>query len=69
MSWLGAPEAAEAGLLCFAREPRFVFAANLGAIPVPVPPHREILLASGPVPDGTLGVQVALSLTVAGPVT
>jgi alpha-glucosidase len=60
MSWL---QDAQAGLLCFAREPGFVFAANLGASPVPVPPHREILLASGPVPDGTLPPDTAVWLS------
>jgi alpha-glucosidase len=48
MRWLdGADQAA--GLLCFAREPGFVFAANLGPdanTAAPLPPHREILLAS-----------------------
>ena len=32
----------------FAREPGFVFTANLGPAPVPLPGHREILLASEP---------------------
>ena len=45
LRWLDARD----GLLCFAREPGFVFAANLGAAPAPLPAHREILLASGPV--------------------
>jgi alpha-glucosidase len=43
MRWLDAPDDA----LVFARDPGFVFAANLGAAPVPLPPHREVLLASG----------------------
>ncbi len=42
------------GLLCFAREPGFVLAANLGAAPAPLPAHREILLASGPVTGDSL---------------
>jgi alpha-glucosidase len=50
MRWLdGQP-----GLLCFAREPGFIFAANLREGPkgpAPLPPHREILLASEPI-DG-----------------
>jgi alpha-glucosidase len=43
MRWLDAPDDA----LVFARDPGFVFAANLGVAPVPLPPHREVLLASG----------------------
>jgi alpha-glucosidase len=52
MRWLPSPE----GTLVFARDPGFVFAANLGSspVPVPLPSHREILLTSGPVRDGTL---------------
>jgi alpha-glucosidase len=42
MRWLDAPPDA----LFFARDPGFVFAANLGAAPAPLPPHREVLLAS-----------------------
>jgi alpha-glucosidase len=48
MRWLdGQPD-----LLWFAREPGFIFAANLGESPAPLPPHREILLASEPI-DGS----------------
>jgi alpha-glucosidase len=58
MSWL---EAAP-GMLCFTREPGFVFAANLGAAPAQLPPHREVLLASGPVSDGKLLADTAVWL-------
>ena len=51
LRWLG-PD--EGGLLCFAREPGFVLAANLGPAPVPLPAHREVLLTSGPVTGGSL---------------
>ena len=51
LRWLG-PDAG--GLLCFAREPGFILAANLGAAPVPLPAHREVLLTSGPVTGGSL---------------
>ena len=44
----------DGGLLCFAREPGFALAANLGPAPVPLPAHRDVLLASGPVPGGSL---------------
>jgi alpha-glucosidase len=47
MRWLPGPDDA----LLFARDPGFVFAANLGAAPLRLPPHREILLASGPLTD------------------
>jgi alpha-glucosidase len=39
-------------LLCFARDPGFVLAVNFGPVPVPLPAHREILLASGPIASG-----------------
>jgi len=48
MRWLKAPDDA----LFFAREPGFVFAANLGATPVALPPHTEVLVASGPLDSG-----------------
>jgi alpha-glucosidase len=52
---------APAGVLHFRRDPGFEFFANLGSVPLPVPPHREVLLASDPafpshpvsVPPGT----------------
>jgi alpha-glucosidase len=65
LRWLDEPEAAaRTGLICFAREPGFIFAANLGAAPQPLPPHREILLASGPVSDGSLPPDTAVWLSV-----
>jgi alpha-glucosidase len=51
LRWLG-PD--DGGLLCFAREPGFILAANLGPAPLPLPAHREVLLASGPVAGGSL---------------
>jgi alpha-glucosidase len=55
LGWLGDPPAAAGdGMIRFAREPGFAFAANLGPEPAPLPPHREILLASGLVPGGIL---------------
>ncbi len=50
MRWLESPP----GTLAFARDPGFVFAANLGRSAVPLPSHTEVLLASGPVTDGEL---------------
>jgi alpha-glucosidase len=60
LSWLDNPDA---GSLSFAREPGFIFAANLGDAPVPLPPHREILLASEPLPDGSLPPDTAAWLS------
>jgi alpha-glucosidase len=51
------------GSLCFEREPGFVFAANLGGAPVPLPPHSGILLASEPIPDGSLPPDTAAWLS------
>jgi alpha-glucosidase len=47
MRWLPAPD----DVLAFARDPGFEFFANLGAAPLRLPKHREILLASGPLTD------------------
>jgi alpha-glucosidase len=67
LRWLDGPDAPQgAGLLCFAREPGFIFALNLGDAPVPLPPHRDILLASEPDPlggDGRLPRDVAVWLS------
>ena len=56
LRWLG-PD------LCFAREPGFILAANLGPAPTPLPAHREILLASGPVTGGSLPPDTAAWLS------
>lgn len=58
--WLDSPP----DTLVFARDPGFVFAANLAAGSLRLPAHDEILLASGPVPgDGTLPPGTAAWLT------
>jgi alpha-glucosidase len=44
MRWLPSPDDA----LFFARDPGFLFAANLGVSPVALPPHSEVLVTSGP---------------------
>ena len=54
MRWLDAPDDA----LVFAREPGFVFAANLGAAPLRLPSHREVLLASGALLPGGEGARL-----------
>ena len=58
LRWLDAE-----GLLCFAREPGFILAANLGTAPAPLPAHREILLASEPVTGGSLPPDAAAWLS------
>jgi alpha-glucosidase len=51
LRWLDSP----ADSLVFARDPGFVFAANLGDAPIPLPARTEVLLSTGPLPgDGTL---------------
>ena len=50
--WLAAPGDA----LCFAREPGFLFLANLGQAPLRLPEFREVLLASGPLLPGAAGL-------------
>jgi alpha-glucosidase len=44
----------DAGMLRFARDPGFVLAVNFGPDPAPLPAHREILLASGPLAEGAM---------------
>ena len=65
LRWVGqegtGPE--DGGLLCFAREPGFILAANLGPAPAPLPAHREVLLASGPVAGGSLPPDTAAWLS------
>ena len=68
MRWLDGHDAVgnEQGLLCFAREPGFIFAVNLGTAAVPLPSHGTILLASEPDPvssDGYLRPEVAVWLS------
>ncbi len=58
ITWLDAAP----GMLCFTREPGFIFAANLGSVPAQLPPHRAVLLASGPVSDGKLPADTAVWL-------
>ena len=60
---LGWGDQEEGGLLCFAREPGFILAANLGQAPAPLPAHREVLLASGPVTGGRLPPDTAAWLS------
>jgi alpha-glucosidase len=59
LRWLGA----DPGLLCFAREPGFVFAANFGPAPAQLPAHGEILLLSGPLAGDRLPPDTAAWLS------
>ena len=52
MRWLEAP----ADALCFARDPGFLFLANLGTTPLRLPEFREVLLASDPLLPGPTGL-------------
>jgi alpha-glucosidase len=52
MRWLETP----VDVLCFARDPGFLFLANLGTQPLPLPGFREVLLASGSLIRGTAGL-------------
>jgi alpha-glucosidase len=65
LRWVGQEGAGQedGGLLCFAREPGFILAANFGPAPVPLPAHREVLLASGPVTGGSLPPDTAAWLS------
>jgi alpha-glucosidase len=60
MRWLPFPDDA----LCFARDPGFLFLANLGPAPLRLPAFRSVLLASGPLtPDGMLPPDTAVWLS------
>jgi alpha-glucosidase len=67
LRWLDGPQdPGAAGLLCFTREPGFIFAVNFGGGAAPLPPHREVLLVSGPDPlgpDGSLPPDSAVWLS------
>jgi alpha-glucosidase len=52
--------------LHFRREPGFEFFANFGTSPVPLPPHREVLLASEPgVPNDHASVPPGIAVWLA----
>ncbi len=62
LTWLDAAD----GVLAFARPDGFGCAVNLSARTVPLPPHEEILLASGPLAEGLLPPDTAAWLRLAG---
>jgi alpha-glucosidase len=59
--WLDAPD----GVLAFRRADGFGCTVNLGAAPVALPAHRELLLPSGPLADGQLPPDTAVWLLLA----
>jgi alpha-glucosidase len=61
LTWVSAPGEA---VLHLRREPGFACVANLGAEPVDLPPHGEVLLVSVPLEDGRLGPDAAVWLAV-----
>ncbi|WP_405095669.1 glycoside hydrolase family 13 protein [Micromonospora sp. NBC_01412] len=61
MRWLAAPD----GVLAFARGPAFTCLVNLGAAPVPLPPHEARLLASRPLEGDFLPPDTAVWLRTA----
>jgi alpha-glucosidase len=50
LTWLDVPD----GALAFSRPGGFACVVNISAGNLPLPPHREVLLASGPLHDGKL---------------
>ncbi|MFG3705822.1 glycoside hydrolase family 13 protein [Micromonospora sp. NPDC047670] len=65
MTWLPAPD----GVLAFHRPPGFTCLVNLSARAVPLPPHAERLLASGPLDDELLPPDTAVWLRTTEPTT
>ncbi len=53
------------GVLCFTREPGFTCLVNLRGEPVPLPAGADVLVASGPLPGGTVPPDTAVWLDVA----
>jgi alpha-glucosidase len=62
LTWLEA----QAGVLAFSRPGGFSCVVNLSAQPAALPPHDQVLLASGPLADGLLPPDTAAWLRTAG---
>ncbi len=58
MEWLDSPP----DILAFRRDGDFTCVVNLSAASTELPPHREVLLASGPLENGTLPPDTAVWL-------
>ncbi|RKN24326.1 glycoside hydrolase family 13 protein [Micromonospora musae] len=65
MTWLPAPD----GVLAYRRSAGFTCLVNLSGAAVPLPPHTERLLASGPLDDDLLPPDTAVWLRTAEPVS
>ncbi|MEV6366320.1 alpha-amylase family glycosyl hydrolase [Micromonospora musae] len=63
MTWLPAPD----GVLAYRRSVGFTCLVNLSGVAVPLPPHTERLLASGPLDDDLLPPDTAVWLRTAEP--
>jgi alpha-glucosidase len=61
VAWVSAPGDA---VLHLRRDPGFACVVNLGAEPVDLPAHEEVLLTSVPLEDGRLGADAAVWLAV-----
>jgi alpha-glucosidase len=61
LAWLDT----EAGVLAFTRPGGLCCVVNFGRQPTPLPPPREVLLASGPLTDGLLPADTAAWLSLA----
>ncbi|MFI7461875.1 glycoside hydrolase family 13 protein [Nonomuraea sp. NPDC049646] len=59
LTWLDAPP----GVLALRREPGFTLMVNFGPDAVPLPPHHDVLLASGPLDGGVLPADTAVWLS------
>ncbi len=60
MAWVDSPPE----VLVLRRDPGLLCAVNLGGTPWRLPEHEAVLLASGPLPDGTLPTDTAVWLSV-----
>src|SRR5262245_33687397 len=56
LAWLDS----DPDVLAFRRGERLVCLANLSGVAVPLPPHERVILASGPLPEGTLPPDTAV---------
>jgi alpha-glucosidase len=64
LTWLDVDDVGD-DLLAFARGPRLACVVNLGPVPVDLPPHTTVLLASGELVDGRLPADTAVWLRTA----